>query len=233
MSHHQQPQTIKSLAQNSQQQQSSAKPLFKDFREPKLYDFGKEENLVKLKKHFATMIESEFYEYGRKLEINEEMRKNLNFCMKWVIGIGIDVKENKGLQFIGPIGLGKSAILKAVFKLAKELYSPVAYYFTANKIAHVYRTMSTDEQSRIDCNRILTCKLLFIDDIGTEDIKVFDSYPIQEVIRDRYDKRRVTSFTTNIVSPGEMVGRYTESIEDKMNHGTYRIEFHGQTKRPV
>jgi DNA replication protein DnaC len=179
------------------------------------------------------LIEGEFFEHGRALELNDELRKNLNFCINWITGLNIDVKENKGLQFVGPIGLAKSAILKAVYKLVLSIYNPVCYYVTANKIAHIYRTMTSDEQSQVECNKILHCRLLFIDDIGTEDRKVFDSFPIQEVIRERYDKRRITSFTTNIIDPGEMSARYTPSIEDKLNHGSYRLEFSGQSKRDI
>lgn len=76
----------------------------------------------------------------------------------------------------------------------------------------------------------MTCKLLFIDDIGYEALKVFDHYPIPEVIRERYDKKRITCLTTNM-SMDEITARYFKSFEDKLNEMCFIVKFEGESKR--
>lgn len=160
-----------------------------------------------------------------------EIKKNLAFCIKWITGNGINIYNNKGIALIGGIGIAKSAILKAVYRIIDFFYDTTSIYITANELAHIYRRISQEEEMVIKRNKILTYKLLFIDDIGTEDKKIFDSYPIMEIIRERYDRKRITSYSTNIITKQEMINTYSESIEDKMNHGTYCLEFTGPSKR--
>lgn len=204
--------------------------LLRNFRVP----FIQQDNnslIIKLKKHFIDIISSEFLEVEKPFELTDDIKPKLAFCFNWVLGHNIDWKENKGLQLYGEIGTGKSCIIKAVVRLTNELYNisgTYAKYTTANKIASLYRC--SDNDSIIKINQLITCKLLFIDDIGTEDKKVFDSFPIQEIVRERYDTKKFVSFTTNL-SPAILAERYTASIEDKLSHGTYRIEFTGNSKR--
>jgi DNA replication protein DnaC len=201
--------------------------LFKDFRcpDPDKYNVQK---IAELKKRFIELIRNEFLEVDKPFEITDELKPKLLFIFNWILGIDVNLMENKGLQLAGEIGLGKSCILKATHNLICELYACNSKYITANKLARLFR--NSDEDSEIKINQLIFCHLLFIDDIGTEDIKVYDSFPIQEIIRERYDKRKITSFTTN-KNPSELISRYTASIEDKLNHGTYRIEFKGTSKR--
>lgn len=161
--------------------------------------------------------------------MNDEFKKILKFCLNWIIGESIDWHENKGLRFFGEIGLGKSCIIKAINNLVKEIYPFISSkYITANKIASYFRNSGDDSDFKL--NEILSCRLLFIDDIGTEDNKVFNSYPIQEIIRERYDRKKITSFTTN-KETNELIKLYNESIVDKMFHGTYLIPFTGKSLR--
>lgn len=189
----------------------------------------------KLKIYFAKLIESNFYETGKKLEVTENLKKNLNFCINWITGIEeetIKIKENKGLLLFGTVGLGKSAILKAMCTLLNELYNISAKYYTANQIANIWRYMAIDEEANNNHNRIKTSRILLIDDIGTEDLKVYKSYPLPEVIRERYDSGRITCYSTND-NPMQLSIKYSSSIEEKISHGTYLLKFIGNTKRDI
>jgi hypothetical protein len=199
--------------------------LFKDFRYPVCNPSG----INRLKFEFIELIEREFLENERIFEMTDELRPKLLFIFNWILGIDIKISDNKGINLSGNIGLGKSAILKAVHNLIIQIYQCNSKFITANSIARLFKN-SSDEDSEIKINQLISCHLLFIDDIGTEDRKVYDSFPIQEIIRERYDKRKITSFTTNL-EPPQLIDRYTASIEDKLNHGTYRIEFKGTSKR--
>lgn len=201
---------------------------FKDFRFP---GPGKKDEFTidGLKRKFIELIRAEFLEADKKLIIDENLKPVIKFCFNWVLGLEIDVKQNKGIQLVGDVGLGKSCILKAVHKMVTMLYDIVAIYITANKIARLFK--HSNEENEIAINRLIYCRLLFIDDIGTEDLKVYDSFPVQEIIRERYDHKRIISFTTNIIDPEDLRIKYSKSIEDKLSHSTFRIEFKGTTKR--
>ena len=204
------------------------KPLLRNFRVPDYSNIDIEREKM-MKKMFVQFIKDEFIETNRAFEMTEDIKPKLVFCFNWIIGREINVYENKGLQFFGEIGLGKSCMMKAVVKMVSKLYpSTSARYITANKLASLFRY--SDEQTQIEINRLIYCQLLFIDDIGTEDQKVYNSYPVQEIVRERYDRKRITSFTTNKISK-ELATIYSTSIEDKLSHGTYLLEFKGSTKR--
>lgn len=195
-----------------------------DFR--KITEFD-DNSILSLKKRFIQLIQSNLLETNRTFKIDDTNRQNLAFIFDWIIG-KCEVEKRKGLMLVGEIGLGKSAIMKAVSELVKEIHECTSIYITANNVARLYR--SKDDDAAIKINRLITCKLLFIDDIGTEDRKVYDTHPIEEIIRERYEMKRITSFTTNLSSK-ELIDRYTQSIEDKISHMTFLVPFKGQSKR--
>jgi len=201
--------------------------LFRDFRVPDP-DKDNEARIQELKHRFIELISNEFLEADKPFDISDVLKPKLLFIFNWTMGIGINIRDNKGIQLFGEIGLGKSCILKATHNLISEIYECNSKYITSNNLARLFR--NSDDESAIRINHLIFCQLLFIDDIGTEDRKVFDSFPIQEIIRERYDRRKITSYTTNL-NRKELIDRYTYSIEDKLNHGTYRIEFKGISKR--
>lgn len=183
-----------------------------------------------LKKKLIQFIEEGFFAKNTNLKIDEDLKKKLSFCFNWILGKEIDISENKGLLFTGDVGLCKSCILEAIHKMIIYIYPYCnSRFITANKLASYFRN-TKDEQSIIEINKLIYCRILFIDDIGTEDKMVYKSFPIQEIIRERYQLKRITSCNTNL-SPDELIDYYTKSIADKINHGTYWLEFKGKSKR--
>lgn len=184
------------------------------------------------KEYFIKLIQDEFYNANKEFKMTDYLRPKIKVCFDWVVG-NMDVSLNKGLLLRGDVGTGKSAIMKACMKLCIKLYNgsygflyPI--YITADKVSRLYTNRSDESERRL--NQIMTTRLLFIDDIGYEAKKVFDHYPIPELIRERYDNKRITCFTTNM-SMEEIKAEYGVSVEDKLNEMCTIIKFEGQSKR--
>jgi DNA replication protein DnaC len=190
------------------------------------------EDINKWKWEFLKLINAEFYKGQQRFVIDDTNRAKIAFCFDWIVG-NIDISLNKGLILRGDVGTGKSSILKAIKMLCQVLYNNekgnlYPKYITADSIARLYN--NDFEESEIKLNQLFTTRLLFIDDIGYEAIKVYDHHPIPEIIRDRYDKKRITCITTNLTM-SELAERYGKSFEDKLNEMCFIIKFDGDSKR--
>lgn len=181
-----------------------------------------------LKNYFLKLIQDEFFKVQKTIQIDDTNRPKIAKCFDWVIG-DVDVALGKGLLLRGNVGTGKSCIMKAVKSFVNELYPNIfTLYLTSDQIANIYKLTGEEFDKRL--NQVNTCKILFIDDIGYEPLKVFENSPIAEVIRERYDKRRITCLTTNF-EMSELALRYGTSFEDKLSEMCYIIKFEGESKR--
>lgn len=197
---------------------------FKDFRTNVI--LLDEVNLWK--RHFLKLIKDEFFSCQKVFELDEYNKNKIRNCWDWVIG-NVDIYLNKGLLLYGDIGTGKSCLLKATKKLCNILYPEIfTIYITANDIALLFK--ENNENSETKLRQIMTCKILFIDDIGYEPLKIFEYHPIQSVILERYDKKRITCLTSNL-NNDEIYSRYGASFEDKLNQMTFKLKFEGKSKR--
>lgn len=190
------------------------------------------DELNKWKNLFVELIKNEFYKENKVFVLDDNNREKIAFCFKWVIG-DVDVTLNKGLLLRGEVGTGKSSIMKACKRLCEIIYNNAngflhPIYITADEVSRLYKESSEETEKRL--TQIMTSRLLFIDDIGYEALKVYDHYPISEVIRERYDKKRVTCFTTNL-SMDAIRERYKTSIEDKLSEMCFIVKFDGESKR--
>jgi DNA replication protein DnaC len=196
----------------------------KDFRTVKILS----SEINQWKWYFLGLIQDEFFKSQKTIQLDESNKSKIAFCFDWIIG-SVDITLNKGLLLRGDVGTGKSSILKAIKTLISKLYDGIfILYLTSDQITHVYKLNGDEFEKRI--NQINTCKILFIDDIGYEALRIFEHSPIAEVIRERYDKKRVTCITTNM-SVKELAERYGNSFEDKINEMCFIVQFNGKSKR--
>lgn len=182
------------------------------------------------KKLFVELISKEFWESGKKFILDDQNKKQISLCFDWVIGKESDsfrVKDNKGLLLMGRVGTGKSCILKATMKFAEYLHEISTVWVTSDSASEIFKGSNIDDTNY---NRLCTCKILSIDDIGKEPALVFGSSPIGAILRERYDKKRITCFTTNLKMK-DLLLRYDESFEDKLYQMCLIIPFEGESKR--
>lgn len=186
------------------------------------------EEIILWKRYFLQLIYNKFYQSQKQLKLDDNNKAKIAICFDWIVG-NIDLTLNKGLLLRGEVGTGKSCILKACKTFIEKLYNGVyCRYITADEISRTFEEKTESSEKKL--NHIFTEKILFIDDIGYEALKVFDHYPIAEVIRERYDKKRITCLTTNMTME-EIANRYGKSFEDKLNEMTFIVKFDGDSKR--
>lgn len=207
-------------------QYSKRKLAYRDFRTRKV----DETEIPRLKWMFIRFIQLNMPDgHAKRFEVTPDVQPILSTVFNWIIGDVTAKDYYRGILLTGEIGLAKTSIMKAAIDLITNLYEDTACeYITAFGITRLHR--QKDNESAYKLNRLYTCRMLFIDDLGMEDQKVYDIKPLIELIHHRYDSRRITSYTTNSDS-AELAERYSPTIEDKINHTTIRLEFEGASKR--
>ncbi|MBR2617161.1 MAG: ATP-binding protein [Clostridia bacterium] len=126
--------------------------------------------------------------------------------------------ELKTLVFTGQTGTGKTRLMQAYVKTAEEKGYSVLY-FTASELASEflnYHTGKLSERGNL-MDRLLSCDLLAIDDLGTEPmLKNVTKEYLFSVLSTRALRGKHTVITTNL-SPNEVLGRYEERIFSRLS----------------
>lgn len=124
----------------------------------------------------------------------------------------------KTLVFTGQTGTGKTRLLQAYVKTAEEKGYSVLY-FTASELTSEflnYHTGKFSERGNL-MERLLTCDLLAIDDLGTEPmLKNVTKEYLFSVLSTRALRGKHTAFTTNL-SLSEVLTRYEERIFSRLS----------------
>lgn len=149
--------------------------------------------------------------------------------------------SNKGLLLYGPVGTGKSTILKII-----QLYDrhsngkdQTGYYLSggfpiesATFIANQYSRKGVDGILKYEGSNGIC---LGIDEVGKEPrVKYFGSEMdiIQYILQTRYDNRRICkTFMTTNMQPDEFQPKYGEYIADRINEIFNVIEIKGTSRR--
>jgi DNA replication protein DnaC len=178
-----------------------------------------------------------FFDESKKFALTESEKSNMILIFNWLLGIGIDKRQNKGLLLTGDFGTGKSVIAKGIISFIKDWYSIennplgicVPIYVLSQEMASYYR--SDDE---VSINRLKTTHFLSIDDIGYEPIKVnhygTEVRPFEEILMARYDNRLPIMLTSNL-SIAQIGAKYGMHISDRLREMVIVVEFKGKSKR--
>ena len=124
-------------------------------------------------------------------------------------------KQTKGLYLYGDTGVGKTFLMKRIARKIAQNESTVAFITVANlvsKIAPMFRDKDDDNYAEL-INLLKKVDFLFLDDIGSEQIKSWfrDGFLLQ-VLDERYKRARTTFFSSNYSQVK------LESIQAKTNY---------------
>lgn len=173
--------------------------------------------------------------------VDERNRDFMNELFLYLIKGSEKLDSNKGLLLYGPVGTGKSTILKIV-----QLYDrysngkdETGYYLSggfpiesATFISNQYTRKGVDGISKYDG---LNGIALGIDEVGKEPrVKYFGSEMniIQYILQSRYDNRRICkTFMTTNMQPEEFEPKYGEYIAARINEMFNVIEIKGKSRR--
>lgn len=128
------------------------------------------------------------------------------------------VREGRGLNILGPIGVGKTSIIVLIIqKIFKERYS--FRYF------HIKSFLD----SQIENINFNAFSFLFIDDLGSEYLNEKNSSFINYVIDLRYRFMLPTIITSNL-SERDLRGRYPRAM-DRLFNRNIKINLEGASRR--
>lgn len=159
----------------------------------------------------------------------------------WKLGGGLD--PTKGLLFHGPIGTGKSTLLKGLQKYLAKINrycyayeANISFRFTsAVEIALIYAKKGLDGLT--DFTEKENMYNLAIDEIGKEpmDSKHFGTNlnVIQTILQLRYEEKHkcLTHITTNLDPNTEFSGLYGDYIADRVKEMFNVIALGGDSRR--
>ena len=159
------------------------------------------------------------------------MQVNYDICVEYAHNFG---KQPGNLLLFGNPGLGKTHLSAAIAREVSERGFSVVY----DTAAHVFERFETQKFSRdneeadTDVERILSCDLLILDDLGTEMTTAFVQSALYTVINTRLREKRSTIISTNL-RPSELTSRYSPQVASRVEGEYQFLPFVGEDIRKL
>jgi len=150
----------------------------------------------------------------------DTMQVNYDICVEYAHSFG---RKPGNLLLFGNPGLGKTHLSAAIAREVSEQGCSVVY----DTAAHVFQQFETQKFSReedeaeADVERILSCDLLILDDLGTEMTTAFVQSALYTIINTRLLEKKSTIISTNLM-PSELKNRYSPQIASRIE-GEYQL----------
>ena len=132
------------------------------------------------------------------IELETKRAKIIKWLKKFYDSYQKDEKQ-KGLYLYGSFGSGKTYMISALLnELSRLNYSVVIVYYP-ELIRSIKESFSSGEDFYERMNKIKTCDLLLLDDIGAESVTAWNRDEILgTILRYRMDNKMPTFFTSNL-----------------------------------
>ena len=176
--------------------------------------------------------------YSERVDADEGMSPREN--METVYDVCADYAYNFGrrsgnLLLFGSAGLGKTFLSACIAREVSDGGFSVVY----DTASHIFGRFEARKFGREegggpaeDVERILSCDLLILDDLGTEMTTVFVQSALYEIVNTRLMAGRSTILNTNL-HPEDIARRYSPQIASRIE-GEYRIlPFFGEDIRKL
>ena len=163
-------------------------------------------------------------------DVYEKMKANLASAKNYVKNFA---KNPENLLLIGPTGTGKTHISTAIARELIHMGYDVLYDSTQNIISDFesdrFKNGYGREENKSD--KYLDCRLLIIDDLGTEFSSQFTLSTIYNLLNTRQNKGLATVISTNL-SPDELARKYEDRIYSRIiGSGCKVLAFYGKDRR--
>ena len=151
----------------------------------------------------------------------ENMENTRDICVDYAYGFN---GRSGNLLFTGAPGLGKTFLSACIARVVSEKgYSVV--YDTAMQIFDRFEAQKfgRDEDGTVDSDveRILSCDLLILDDLGTEMTTAFVQSALYQIVNTRLMTKKSTIISTNLTMQ-ELRRRYLQQVASRLE-GDYTI----------
>ena len=144
-------------------------------------------------------------------------------------------RKPENLLLFGNPGLGKTHLSAAIAREVSEKGFSVVY----DTAAHVFERFESQKFSReenaetdSDVERILSCDLLILDDLGTEMTTSFVQSALYQIINTRLVEKKSTILSTNLL-PSAIERRYSAQIASRIEGEYHLLPFRGEDIRKL
>lgn len=162
----------------------------------------------------------------------ENMEKVYEVCAEYAHGFG---KRPGNLLLFGAPGLGKTFLSAAI---AREV-SGKGFSVVYDTASHVFQRFESRKFGRgeegdtsADVERVLSCDLLILDDLGTEMTTAFVQSALYQIVNTRLMEKRSTILNTNL-TPRELSRRYSPQIASRIEGEYELLPFFGEDIRKL
>lgn len=160
-------------------------------------------------------------EYDSELGVSprDNMEAVYDICADYAHQFG---KRPGNLLLFGAPGLGKTHLSAAIAREVSERGFSVVYD-TAGSVFQRFEAQKFDreENAEDDVDRVLSCDLLILDDLGTEMTTAFVQSALYQIVNTRLMEKKSTIISTNL-SPEKLAQRYSPQIASRVE-GEYQI----------
>ena len=156
------------------------------------------------------------------------MERNFQYIRRYALTFS---PASDNLLFVGGTGLGKTFLAACVARaVADRGYSVV--YETANHLLTKLEQakFSPNEENRREAEKLVSCDLLILDDLGTEMPGQFTTAALYSLLNDRLLAGMPMLITTNL-NKDEMTRRYSPQIASRIYGGFVGKSFVGEDIR--
>lgn len=160
----------------------------------------------------------------------ENMEAVYDICADYAHQFG---KRPGNLLLFGAPGLGKTFLSAAIAReVSAKGYSVV--YDTAGRVFQRFeaRKFDREDEAESDVERVLTCDLLILDDLGTEMTTAFVQSALYEIVNTRLMEKRSTILNTNLL-PGDIARRYSPQLASRVEGEYQLLPFLGEDIRKL
>ena len=166
--------------------------------------------------------------YGMTLQQN--METIYDVCADFAHHFG---RRPENLLLFGAPGLGKTHLSAAIAREVSGKGCSVVY----DTAGHIFgqfeqQKFAREEEADGHVERVLSCDLLILDDLGSEMTTVFVQSALYEIVNTRLLERRSTIISTNLM-PGELGRRYTAQIASRIQGEYTLLPFVGEDIRKL
>ena len=156
------------------------------------------------------------------------MERNFQYIRRYAMTFS---NASDNLLFVGGTGLGKTFLAACVARAVADRGYSVVYETANHLLAKLEQAkFSPNEENRREAEKMVSCDLLIMDDLGTEMPGQFTTAALYSLLNDRLLAGKPMLITTNL-NKDEMTRRYSPQIASRIYGGFVGKSFVGEDIR--
>jgi DNA replication protein DnaC len=185
---------------------------------------GGRENFNQFKlEYYSDAVDSRYGASPRMI-----MERNFRTCKNFAMNFS---KDSGNLLFVGGTGLGKTFLSACIARAVADRGYSVAYETASHLFTKLEQArFNPSEETRREADKLTSCDLLILDDLGTELPGQFVTAALYSLMNDRILAGKPMVISTNL-NVDEAARRYSPQIASRLHGNFTRLTFVGEDIR--